>query len=99
MFLQFLLLDLASVQIGFDAVLIGFLRSTCAPFATDKFTIQQASRDAIFLHAENMPHPSESCLDEDGFDADGFSTVQDFKVGDMILPMYSKCRPKSTHVT
>ena len=50
----------------------------------DKFTIQQASRDAILLHAEDRPHPSELDLDEDGFDAGGFSTVHDFKVGDMI---------------
>ena len=56
----------------------------------DKFTIQQASRDAILLHAEDMPHPSELGLDEDGFDPGGFSAVRDFKVGDMILPTYSK---------
>ena len=37
-------------------------------------------------------------LDEDGFDAGGFSTVQDFKAGDIILPMYSWYRPKSMHV-
>ena len=45
------------------------------PFASDKFVIQQASRDAILLHVEDTPDPSELGLDEDGFDAGGFSTV------------------------
>ena len=43
----------------------------------------------MLLHAEDMPDPSELCLDEDGFDAGGLSTVQDFKVGNMILQTYS----------
>ena len=59
MFLEFLWLDLAPVQIGFDAVLVSLLRSIGAPFTMDKFIIQQASKDAILLHAEDMPHPSE----------------------------------------
>ena len=88
MFLKFLWLDPAPVQTGFDAALEAFLRSTRVPLAMDKFTIQQACKDAILLHAEDMPHPSELGLDEDGVDAGGFSTVQDFKVGDMILPTY-----------
>ena len=68
-FLEFLWLDLASVLIDFDAVLVARFRSTREPFAMDKFTIQQGFRDAIFLHAEDMPHPSELDLDEDGADA------------------------------
>ena len=63
-----------------------------------KFTNQQASRDAVLLYAEDMPVPSELGLDEHGFKDGGFGTVQDFKVGDMILPTYSKHRPDSTHV-
>ena len=43
--------------------------------------------------SEDMPHSSEMGLDEDGFEAGGFSTVQDFKVGDMILPMHSHYIP------
>ena len=46
----FLWLDLAP-----DAVLVALLRSTRVPFAMSKFTIQQAFRDAIFLHAEDIP--------------------------------------------
>ena len=84
MFLEFLGLHLAPVQSAFDAVLVALLRSTRVPFAIDKFTIQQASEDA-----EDMSHPSELGLDEDGFDVGGFSTVHDFKVGDMMLPVYS----------
>ena len=86
------------MQIGFDAVLVALLRSTRVPFAMDRFTMQQESRDVIILHAKDMPNPSELGLDEDGFDAGGFSTVQDFKAGDIILPMYSWYRPKSMHV-
>ena len=59
------------------------------PFAMDKFIIQLASRDAILLHAEDLLHASEVGLDEDGLDVGGFSTVQDFRVGDMIFPTYS----------
>ena len=82
-------LDRAQVKIGFDAVLVGLLKSTRVPFAMNYLRTQQASRDAKFLYAEGMPHPSELSLDAYGFDADGFSTVQDIKVGDMILPAYS----------
>ena len=87
--IEFLWLDLAPVQIGFDAVLVALLSSTPVPFAMDKFTKQRATRDAILLRVEDMPHPSEMDIDEDEFDAGGFSTTQDFKVGDMILPTYS----------
>ena len=93
MFLEFLWLDLAPVHIGFDAVLVALLRSTSVPFAMGKVTIQQACRVVILLHAEDMPHPIELGLDEGGF-----TMVQDFKVGDMILPTYSWYRPKNMHV-
>ena len=59
------------------------------PFAMCKFTIQQASRDVMLLHAEDMPCSSELGLGEDEFDAGGFSMAQDFSVDDMILPTYS----------
>ena len=85
MYLKFLWLDLAPVQIGFDALLVALLRSTRIPFAMGKFVIEQASRDVILLLVEDMPHPSELGLDEDGLDAGRFSTVQDFKVGDIVL--------------
>ena len=98
MLLKFLRLDLAPVKIGFDAVLVALLMSTHVPFAMDKFTIQQSSRDAIFLHGEDKPNPSELGLDEDRFNAGGFSTVLTFQVGDMILPTHSKYRPKGMHV-
>ena len=88
MFFEILWLDYAPLQNGFDAVFVALLRSTRTPFAMDKFTIQQVSRDAILLHVEDMPHPHEFVLDEDGFHAGGFSTVQDFKVGDTILLTY-----------
>ena len=84
MFHEFLWLDLAPLQIGFDAVLVALLMSIRVRFGMGKFTIQQASRDAILLHAEDMPHPPELGLDEGGF-----SRVQDVKVGDMILPAQS----------
>ena len=54
-----------------------------------KFTIQRVFVEAILMHAEDMPHPSELGFDEDGFEAGGLSTVHDFNVGDMILPTYS----------
>ena len=83
-------LDLAPVQIAFDAVLVVLLMSTRVSLAMNKFTIQQHTyKDAIFLHAEDMPHPSELDLDENEIDVGGFSTVQDFKIRDMILPTYS----------
>ena len=75
MFLEFLWLDLAPVWIGFDAADVALFRSTRVSFAMDKFTIQQASRDVIILHAQDMPHPSELGFSEDGFDAGGFNTV------------------------
>ena len=89
MFPEFLWLGLTLVLIGFDAVLVALLRSTRVSFARGKFTIQPASRDAIVLHAEDMPHPPELGIDENGFHAGGFSTVQDFNVGDMIFPTCS----------
>ena len=55
-FLEFLWLDLAPVQTGFDAVLVGLLRSTRVPFAMRKFLIQQASVMRLLLHA--MPCPT-----------------------------------------
>ena len=41
------------------------------------------------MHAEDMPHPSELGHDEDGFHTGGYSTVQDLKIGDIILATYS----------
>ena len=52
----------------------------------------------MYLHAEDMPHPSYWSLDDDRIDAGGFSTGQDFKVGGMILPTYSQYKPNSMHV-
>ena len=67
MFLGFLWLDLAPVQIGFDGVLVALLWSIHMPLQSmDKFTIQQACRDVVFLHVEDMLHPSELGLDERG---------------------------------
>ena len=85
MFFEFLWFDLSPMQTGFDAVRVALLRSTRVLFAT----IQQAFRDVVLLHAEDMPHPPEIGLDEDGFNAGGFSTVRYFKVADMVLPSYS----------
>ena len=48
--------------------------------------MHQESWHPAFLHSDEIPHPSKLGPDEHGLDASGMSTLQDLKIGNVVLP-------------
>ena len=91
--LQFSLIDVAPLEIGFDRVFIPKFWSTMISFAGLKFPVHQASRHPTLLHSNRVSNPSKLGLDDGGL-----SLIEDLQIGDVVLPPDSQDRVESLHV-
>ena len=63
--------------------------TTLISFASSELTIKQMTRYAVTVHSNGMPHPAKLSLKQHSFDAGGVGALQDFQIGDTILPANS----------
>ena len=49
-------------------------------------TIKQMTRYAVIVYSNNMPHPAKLSVKQHSLDAGGAGALQDFQIGDTVLP-------------
>ena len=85
-FLQVSRIDVAPLEIGFDRVLVPQFWSFLVSFAGLEFSVHQASRHPTLLHSNHVSNQSKLGLDDGGLYAGELNLIEDFQIGNMVLP-------------
>ena len=96
--LQVSRIDVAPLEIGFDRDFLPQFWSTLVSFVGLEFPVHQASRDPTLLHSNHVSNPSKLGLDDGGLYAGGLSLIEDFQIGNVVLPPDSLDGSESSHV-
>ena len=87
---QLLWFKVAPLEVGLYSVFVSLLGTALVSLSMLELTVQQTSWDSVVFHADHVTHPAELCFDQHGLDARRVSSLEDFGVGDTVLPANSQ---------
>ena len=82
-------MNVAPSQVFIKIVFEPLSGTTLISFASSEFAIKQMMRYVVTVHSNNMPHPVKLSLRQHSYDVGGVGALQDFQIGDMVLPVNS----------
>ena len=82
-------MNVAPSQVFFNIVFEPLSGTTLIFFASSELTIKQMTRYVVTGLSIGMPHPVKLSLKQHSFDAGGVGALQDFQIGDTVLPANS----------
>ena len=91
-------MNVAPSQVFLNIVFELLSRMTLISFASSELTIKQMMRYTVTVHSNDMPHPAKLSLKQHSFNAGGVGALQDFQIGDTVLPGNSYDGAEGTHV-
>jgi hypothetical protein len=91
-------LHFAPSEVVLQVVFVAFSWATLLSVSFDQFTKEQLFGDALVTHSDDMTCPTQLGLQQHRFDGGGICSVQNFEVGDFVLPSNLKDATEGAHV-
>ena len=82
-------MNVAPSQVFFNIVFEPLSGTTLISFASSELTIKQMTRYAVTVHSNDMSHLAKLSVWQHSFDPGGVGALQDFQIGDTVLPVNS----------